>query len=267
MRRGGFVGEVGWVRVTLEGTSKKVGRTGAGGARASGVAGGAGVLGRGARAGGGGPGGGAGGAVAGAVRAGHGRYVPKGMRVVELREPVDGAFVAESEEARESPTPEPREARGDVAEAAPVVREARGLDVARRIAPRAGDARLFAPHAPLREYEEVAVGRAREALAGRTEAYNDSTVPVRVWTEEGFDLAFGEEGNRWGYTPGRIHLGKRSLPFGFELAGAVDALVMVQEFQNARRHLDMASAKVAIDERIRAIRERAEREREKRKLP
>jgi hypothetical protein len=75
------------------------------------------------------------------------------------------------------------------------------------------------------------------------------------WTVE------GKDGERWGVSPGKLHLGTVTLPLPVQLRGTPDDEEAARAWAEAQRHADHARTRSLFDERARALRERRERER------
>lgn len=190
----------------------------------------------------------------------------------------------EEEEEEEEETPEveeqeaaPTEAPTEVAPAAP--RPSGGVPgeeeiraaLADRLRLRASNPRLWAPVDPERQLlgaQEIIELDLRAAVA----AFSDSLSAAQQRAESLTDWTWTDgEGGRWGVSPGKIHLGDITLPlpFGFGATpGNRDRLM-----EEARRNGEIERQAITgvivqtWEERLRAIRERADRERERRREP
>ena len=129
-----------------------------------------------------------------------------------------------------------------------------------------GDVRLFAPLA------DEALGQLSPEqilaaeLAWRLGGINDSIAAMEQRRADATDWTYtDEEGNRWGISPGKIHLGSITLPlpfsFGINPGRYEDA--QEQAWLDAELSRGAASALVweSLQDRARAIRERRDRER------
>lgn len=192
---------------------------------------------------------------------------PEGLRVVELPdlpEPVPDPEAAEplEEQPEDEPEPEEPEPEADAAaetdetpEEGPTVAEIlRGSE--------SGDARIWRPVAP----ERTALTpqqRARLRLRGRVDALSDSLLAEEERLRSVTDWTFtDEDGNRWGISPGRLHLGDTSvpLPFGFSAPPSVDDIGR-SEWERIRRGAQREAVRESWRERAEAIRERRDAER------
>ena len=160
-----------------------------------------------------------------------------------------------------SPTAQPTEGVGDAG-------PGRGGSIRDRLAVPVPDARLFAPVTAPMEDAPATVGPAasRSRLAERVRQYNDSLFGEVAAAERATDWTVkGEDGKRWGISPGKIHLGDITLPlpFGFSTPPGrrddVNARIATWdaiEQQDAR-----ARVKDTFEDRVKEIRARKERER------
>lgn len=195
---------------------------------------------------------------------------PEGLEVVvlpDLPEPEPEPEVAEPledepdvepepEEDAESDAPaEPATERPDAAEDRPTVAEMLRV-------PESGDARVWRPIAP----ERTALTpeqRARLRLRGRIDALADSLLTEEERIRAATDWTFtDDEGNRWGISPGRLHLGDVSipLPFSFSAPPSVDDLGRA-DWDEIRRGAESQAVRESWRERAEAIRERRDAER------
>ncbi|NIN70834.1 MAG: hypothetical protein GTO46_02640 [Gemmatimonadetes bacterium] len=189
-------------------------------------------------------------------------YVPtpivvpeQGMRVIDLVE-VEGPVV------EPVPEPEPQET--------PTVEEVEPtpyVSAAERLRPRVGDWRLWLVPPIMRrtnltEAERLAEVRAR--LYAILEAYDDSMAAELARELERLDWTIGEEGEEWGISPGKIHLGGITLPLplylGLDPAEARRRQGSIDEWNAIQRQAGQGAIDDLFDERIRAIRERKARE-------
>lgn len=195
---------------------------------------------------------------------------PEGLRVVELPdlpEPAPDPEAAEplDEDPEDEPEPEETEPDADVAEGTDEADEAAedGPTVAEILrGSEEGDARIWRPVAPERTAltpEE----RARLRLRGRVDALSDSLLAEEERLRSVTDWTFtDEDGNRWGISPGRIHLGDTSvpLPFGFSAPPSVDDIGR-SEWERIRQGAEREAVRESWRERAEAIRERRDAER------
>ena len=196
-----------------------------------------------------------------------------GMRVVQVVE------ISEPEDPADAPRPEPRvepepvvDAQGPEPAAGPAEEEpaeggeARGVvraaDVLRV---RSSDARLWRAALP-EVFQLTEAERLQLELAGLLEAWNDS-VAAALSAETAFTdwTRTDDQGNRWGVSPGKLHLGSLTLPLPFNFGGTT-----WQRQRTARRawedadilnSLNAQEFRAHWEDRARAIRERKDRQR------
>lgn len=136
---------------------------------------------------------------------------------------------------------------------------------AERLQPSTNDARLWQPIPD----EIVALSpeqRAENLLYGRLQALNDSAAAAALRAARMTDWTYtDDEGNRWGVSPGKLHLGPVTLPlpFAFGLpAGASDDLLRgFAQDAEIRRAAGLLGVDESLEERNEAIRRRAEERR------
>lgn len=189
--------------------------------------------------------------------------VPSGMRLVDLRVEDDGVASdlpdppAPEEEAR----PEPR--RRVVVEAPPSAADPTPADsrtAADRLAPRVIDPRLWQPmilipREPTLADVEARIAAAVELLSDSALAEADAAMRARDWTVQ------DKKGGRWGISPGKIHLGDLTLPLPIWLPVDPEAIAAEERWLELDQQLERARILESFEERVRAIRERRERER------
>ena len=179
----------------------------------------------------------------------------EGMQALIIR--VTEAPALEPEPRRE-PQPEPRR----------VTREptaGRGLSAAERLRPRVGDWRLWVVPPLIRRPDATPAERAAEVRArlyAAIEANNDSLAAELAREAEALDWTVGEEGKKWGVSPGKIHLGGVTLPLPFIFAPhpatARQGEDRIGDYEAIQRQAGQADVDEAIEARIKAIREREE---------
>ncbi len=192
-----------------------------------------------------------------------------GMRVVQVVEISSSA--APAEVLREEPEPEPevkgpepavgpaREGPDEEEDTRGVIRAADALRVW------SSDARLWRAALP-EIFELTEAERLQLELAGRLEAWNDSVAAVIAaetaltdWTTT------DDQGNRWGVSPGKLHLGSLTLPLPFRFGGTTwqreRAARRAWEDADILHSLSSQAARASWEERTRAIRERKDRQR------
>lgn len=129
-----------------------------------------------------------------------------------------------------------------------------------------GDVRLFAPLA------NEALGRLSPEqilaaeLAWRLRGVNDSLAAIEQRRADATDWTYtDEDGNRWGVSPGKIHLGSITLPLPFAFGINPGRYEDAQEQAWLDAELSRGTARAivweSLQERARAIRERRDRER------
>lgn len=189
---------------------------------------------------------------------------PQGMRVVQLAEPT-GAETPDVREPEPEPEPTPQEPEPEVARTEPSTSQpADSLTAADRLAPRVVDPRLWepmvlVPREPTLAEVEARVGAAVELLSDSALAEAEAALRATDWTVEDAD------GGRWGISPGKLHLGKLTLPLPIWFAVDPEADAASQEWWLLERQADRARILESFEDRVRAIRERRDREREERR--
>lgn len=174
----------------------------------------------------------------------------EGMRAVEVRV----TETAEAEPERvvpRQPLPQP-EAPVEAVEAVP------RLSAAERLRPRVLDLRLWlvpmiVPSRVDMTPEERAA-ELRQRLYAYLEAYDDSVAEALAREAESMDWTVGEEGNKWGVSPGKIHLGGVTLPLPFYFGPTREEAETMREWGEIRRQAGQAGIDEAFKERIEAIR-------------
>ncbi len=191
------------------------------------------------------------------------------VRIVELPGSPDPDVVTSPEEEVELPRIQVEPIRGDV-------RGERGLEpssvnpsgpAAERLRPRAEDLRLWGPVDPaLAEVSDLE--RARLGIEARLGAYNDSIAAFEGAAARALDWTTTDaQGNRWGVSPGRLHLGKFSIPIPNVIGLGVSQTQLQQladrqwEWQEINRGAAAGAVRASWKERGEAIRERKDRER------
>ena len=108
------------------------------------------------------------------------------------------------------------------------------------------------PRAPLRTLDDEV-----SALAYQLGIYNDSLVADWAREARATDWTIRDgDGGRWGVSPGRIHLGKLTLPLPLGFAPSQDVLARMDAFQAIQRQAADAAVRATLEERGRAVRER-----------
>lgn len=191
----------------------------------------------------------------------------EGMRVIDFRITETPAPVERVEETPpEQPSPEPTAPAAEAVEA-PTTDAEPLPTAAERLRPRVGDWRLWV-RPPLSSRDATRAEREaelRRRLYADIEAYNDSMAAEAARRAESLDWTVGEEGNRWGLSPGKIHLGPITLPLPLDL-GPHPAVRRDMEgrrdlWEAIQRQAGQGSIDDDFNDRVKAIRERKARER------
>lgn len=166
------------------------------------------------------------------------------------------------------PAPSPRDPPQVIPGAAPG-RQPADVPARDRLQYRMGSTEVWRPQGalPVEELSPDEIVRAR--VASQLGEYNDSVAAESAARARATDWTVKDgNGGRWGVTPGSIHLGSITLPLPFalstppgrreEVAGRIRSWTEIQD-QAAR-----VETREVFDERVRAIRERAEQERARR---
>ncbi len=117
----------------------------------------------------------------------------------------------------------------------------------------------------------VGIDAVRERLAGSIQAFNDSVAAEVAAAERATDWTMKDkDGNRWGVSPGKLHLGKVTLPLpvAFQTPpGRRDEVnARLRSYNEIEQQSARAQIKDSFEERVKEIRKRKDRERaEKRK--
>ncbi|MBI4521560.1 MAG: hypothetical protein HY701_12040 [Gemmatimonadetes bacterium] len=200
---------------------------------------------------------------------------PRGIEIVQLVEtPTDVApSVPEPERPRPQPEPVVSPATGPTTgepgvtvgpATAPGPEAEREPTAADRLRPTLRDPRLWRP-------TDEAITRLTEAermkirLYVTLEALGDSMAAEAAAVAASTDWTVTDsEGNRWGVSPGQIHLGKITLPLPFGFAQDPATMRRTREWSEIEGAASAAEARAIREERAKAIRERRDREREQR---
>lgn len=194
-----------------------------------------------------------------------------GMRVVQVTPAPPEAGTAEPTPAQEpAPTrlaPEPARSRpatveppGERTPGAPVPRGAA------RITPGPRDPRIWSAVPDAMDVLALTPEDIRRIeLLARLSALGDSAATAELEALARFDWTVKDEnGGKWGISPGKIHLGDITLPLPFGFGGRTFGTGYegtVEEWQAIQDQARRIGIEEDIQERIRAIRERKERER------
>jgi hypothetical protein len=184
------------------------------------------------------------------------RLLEDGTQVIEIR--VTENVQIEPVRVVE-PEPEP-----EVTEPVVEVEPGPTASAAERLAPRPGDPRLrrlpiiLPSRINMTREERTAELLAR--LYALIEAYDDSMAAAMAAEAEKMDWTVGEEGNKWGISPGQIHLGPVTLPLPFYIGPTREEAAAMREWSDIQRQAGEAGIYDNFDARVRAIRERKEQE-------
>jgi len=186
------------------------------------------------------------------------RVEATGMQAIEIRiteaPPVEPQRTPEPEPEPEQP--EPGELEGETESS---------LSAAERLRPRVGDWRLWLVY-PLARRTDLTPAERTAQLEARLqailEAYDDSMAAELARQAEAMDWTVGEEGNKWGVSPEGLHLGPLTVPLPFYIGPGRESEDMLREYGEIQRQAGEGAIRDAQDERIKATRERKQRERE-----
>lgn len=191
---------------------------------------------------------------------------PPGIRAVEIR--VAAGEEPDDETSPTAPPAAPVRPAGDagpvddpdVVAAAGRARPADDRDAADRLAPRLVDPRLWRPviilpTEPTLEEVEARVGAALELLSDSALAEAERRASAVDWTIQDAD------GGRWGISPGKLHLGKLTLPLPIAFPPSAELDAKMREWHEFQAWSERAAILETFEDRVRAIRERRERER------
>jgi hypothetical protein len=182
----------------------------------------------------------------------------EGMQVVEIR-------ISEQPRIEPQPEPEPEpepeqpqavEAEGEAATV---------LSAAERLRPTVGDWRLWVVLPVARRRDLTPAERTAEVerrLHALLEEVDDSLAAELAKQAEQMDWTVGEEGNKWGISPGKIHLGPVTLPLPFYVGPGREYEDKIGDYEAIRRQAGQAEIDETFDERRKAIRERNRKARE-----
>lgn len=194
---------------------------------------------------------------------------PRGMRALNVSIEPEQGIPALPEPEDSEPRDEPEERDDPEEREPPVVATAEtttdslladSITAADRLAVRVVDPRLWEPmilipRAPTLEDVEARIGAAVELLSDSALAEADAAMRARDWTVQ------GAEGEKWGISPGKLHLGSITLPLPIWFPVDPDALAAEAQWYELDQQLERTRILESFEERVRAIRERRERER------
>lgn len=168
---------------------------------------------------------------------------------------------------REVPPVVPR-AYGPPAAAEPPAAEpapAAPADARGRLQYRMGSAEIWRPQAPLPPEALSADEIVRRRIAGQIGEYNDSVAGEAAARARATDWTIkGEDGSRWGVSPGQVHLGSVTLPLPFGFSNSPEVAGRVRSWTEIQQQAERVEGRQIFDDRVKAIRERAEQERARR---
>ncbi|HSH45951.1 MAG TPA: hypothetical protein VK966_08850, partial [Longimicrobiales bacterium] len=139
------------------------------------------------------------------------------------------------------------------------------LTAAERLAPRLVDPRLWRPvilpRTPTFADVQARIAEAVGMLSDSALAETERAMAATDWTVE------DDDGGRWGISPGKLHLGKLTLPLpiAFPPAMTPEDIASEREWYDIQAQAQRAELLESFEERVKAIRERRERERAERK--
>ncbi len=173
--------------------------------------------------------------------------------------PVEQALPRRQPRPRAAPTHAPAEPSQPAGEAAPAV----PLSPAERLRPHMGDVHLWAPVVlPASPETALNIDDVRARIAAELRALNDSAAAAAAEAARGTNWTVTDKnGNVWGITPGKLHLGKITLPLPFSLpppSGNVGK--RAADWAAIRDQAEREAARENFKDRVKAIRERKQKE-------
>ena len=191
-----------------------------------------------------------------------------GMRVVQLLE-LEEATPTAAPESEVEPAPEPAQPElVEAAAAVPVEVEAPAGDprtAAERLRPFMSNPEVWRPIDP--ELLELTLEeRARFEMAAVLDLWIDSITTAEAARVAALDWTYRDaDGGRWGFSPGKIHLGDLTLPLPFNFGPNPSRLNELRQRDWEWMELERGAVAAAVEqswkERRRAIRERMDAER------
>ena len=191
-----------------------------------------------------------------------------GMRVVQLRELVDVTPPAATEpEVEPSPAPEPEPLAEVGVAVAPVEAAPEGdpRTAAERLRPWMNNPEVWRPIDP--ELLDLSLEeRARFEMAAVLELWIDSITTAEAARIAATDWTYrDEDGGRWGFSPGKIHLGNLTLPLPFNFGPNPSRLNELRERDWEWMELERGALAAAVEQswkqRRQAIRARMDAQR------
>lgn len=192
---------------------------------------------------------------------------PRGMQVYNLAIDASAPPIRPTAPTQETrPAPSRRPAAEPAAEPEEETAEQRAVD--ERLRPRLGDARIWAPvQAPPVPEDSLTTQDAETRIARQLGIFNDSAAAAAERARRATDWTVTDaNGGRWGISPGKLHLGKLTLPLPLALpppSGPVGQ--RMAEWEEIQGQAARERARESFEDRVRAIRERKDREREEQK--
>ncbi|HKJ93712.1 MAG TPA: hypothetical protein VJ957_11105 [Longimicrobiales bacterium] len=193
-----------------------------------------------------------------------------GMQVLNITPTQNAPTVPQAAPQRQpipKPEAQPRPQARPPQQAAPP-RSAEGrppLSPAERLRPTMGDARLWAPvQVPAAGEEAPNIEDVKARIAARLQLLNDSALAAAEAAAKATDWTFTDKnGEKWGITPGKLHLGKITLPLPLALPPPTgDAGKREADWAAIRDQAAREAARENFKDRVKAIRARKEKEHE-----
>jgi hypothetical protein len=129
-----------------------------------------------------------------------------------------------------------------------------------RLEYRMGSREIWRPQAPLPAEEVSPEDRVRARVATELQQYNDSVAAEAAARARALDWTVKDgNGNRWGISEGVLHLGSLRIPVEVPLGDELKA--RERTWTEIQLQAGSVETRSAFDERVRAIRERKDRER------
>jgi hypothetical protein len=195
------------------------------------------------------------------------RTRPPGMQVYNIA-PTQGAPAVEQAVPRQQ-APRPTAPAQPPQETAPSEQpegaQPPSLSSVERLRPRMGDIHIWAPvQVPAPPEQALTIEDVRARIAAELRALNDSAAAAAAEAAKGTNWTVTDKnGNVWGITPGKLHLGKVTLPLPFSLpppSGNVGKRAV--DWNAIRGQAAREAARENFKDRVKAIRARKEKEHE-----
>jgi hypothetical protein len=143
-----------------------------------------------------------------------------------------------------------------------------GASVRDRLQYRMGATEVWRPQAPLPAEELSPDDRVRTRVASQLQEFNDSVAAEAAASARATDWTVKDgNGGKWGVSPGSLHLGNVTVPLPFALGTPPgrreEAAGRMRSWTEIQDQATRVEGRQIFDERVRAIRERAEQERAK----